>query len=248
MSFLTIDDVTYSYTASERIVENVHWEIAEGEFHSLVGKSGCGKTTLLKIAAGLLQPDKGAVYLKERKVAKPSEKMGFVFQSPTLLEWKSIVDNVLLPVTLKKKATKEDKKRAEALLELMGLSAYKTRFPSELSGGQQSRAAIARALILEPAMLFLDEPFAALDAITREELQDDLLHLCQMQKTSVLFITHDITEAIYLSHRVAIMEEGRIVYKLAVNLPEARTAGMRYTPAFNELCVQVRGMMSGSAV
>ena len=248
MSFLTIDHVTYSYTENKPIVEDANWEIHEGEFHSLVGKSGCGKTTLLKIAAGLLQPDQGAVYLKENKVLEPSEKIGFVFQSPTLLEWKSVVDNVLLPVSLKRKVTKEDRKRAEFLLERMGLSQFRNHSSTELSGGQQSRVAIARALILEPSMLFLDEPFAALDAITREELQDDLLYICQMQKTTVLFITHDITEAIYLSDRVAIMEEGHIVYNLAVNLPGLRTAGMRYAPAFNELCLQVRQIMRGNAI
>lgn len=248
MSFLTIDHVTYSYTKNKPIVEDANWEIHEGEFHSLVGKSGCGKTTLLKIAAGLLQPDQGTVYLQESKVLEPSEKIGFVFQSPTLLEWKSVIDNVLLPVSLKRKVTKEDRRRAEFLLERMGLSQFKNHFSTELSGGQQSRVAIARALILEPSMLFLDEPFAALDAITKEELQDDLLYICQMQKTSVLFITHDITEAIYLSDRVAIMEEGHIVYNLVVTLPGLRTAGMRYAPAFNDLCLQVRQVMRGNAI
>lgn len=248
MSFLTIDHVTYGYNPMKQIIEDIEWTIDEGEFHSLVGKSGCGKTTLLKLAAGILQPDQGVVYFKGTKVKKPSAETGFVFQSPTLLEWKSVIDNVLLPVSLKRKPGKEERERAEILLEMMGLSGFLSHYPSQLSGGQQSRAAIARALILEPAMLFMDEPFAALDAITREELQDDLLRICRMKKTSVLFITHDITEAVYLSNRVAVMEEGRIVSNLEVCLPESRQGGVRYTPAFNELCLQVRQMMDRQAV
>jgi NitT/TauT family transport system ATP-binding protein len=248
VSFLTIDHVTYGYKQTEQIIKDIEWTIDEGEFHSLVGKSGCGKTTLLKMAAGILQPDGGMICLKGTKVDKPSAEAGFVFQSPTLLEWKSVIENVLLPVSLRRKPRKEERERAETLLEMMGLSGFLNHYPSQLSGGQQSRTAIARALILEPAMLFMDEPFAALDAITREELQDDLLRICRMKKTSVLFITHDITEAVYLSDWVAVMEEGRIVSDLEVCLPESRQGSVRYTPAFNELCLQVRQMMSGQTV
>lgn len=248
MSFLRIDHVTYSYEENKRIVSNVEWSIEKGEFHSLVGKSGCGKTTLLKVAAGLLRPDEGAVYLQNAKVEKPANEAGFVFQSPTLLEWKTVIDNVLLPVSLKRRPTKEQRKHAETLLEMMGLSKFYHSFPNELSGGQQSRVAIARALILEPAMLFLDEPFAALDAITREELQNDLLRICRMKQTTVLFITHDLTEAVYLSDRVAVMEAGRITHHLTVDLPKSRPDGIRYTPAFNELCWKIRQMMRVEAV
>ena len=203
---------------------------------------------MLKLAAGILQPDQGMIYLKGTKVDKPSAETGFVFQSPTLLDWKSVIDNVLLPVSLRRKPGKNDRERAETLLDMMGLSGFLNHYPAQLSGGQQSRAAIARALILEPAMLFMDEPFAALDAITREELQDDLLRICRMKKTSVLFITHDITEAVYLSDRVAVMEQGRIVKDLEVGLQKARQEGVRYTPDFNELCLQVRRVMSGQTI
>src|SRR3954464_8921686 len=172
MSFLTIEDVTYSYQGKNPVLHQVNWEIKQGEFHCLLGKSGCGKTTLLKLAAGLLQSDEGNIMLQGNEVVKPSAQCGFVFQSPNLLEWKTVIENVLLPITLKRKITKEDRNQALELLELVGLGSYGDRYPLQLSGGEQSRVAIARALIQRPSLLFLDEPFAALDAITREELQD----------------------------------------------------------------------------
>jgi NitT/TauT family transport system ATP-binding protein len=245
MSFLVIDGVTYSYEDKKMIIKDTTWEIKEGEFHSLLGRSGCGKTTLLKIASGLLHPDKGTVYLGKEEVLKPSPEVGFVFQAPTLLEWKTVIDNVLLPITLKRKPTNEEHDRAEALLNVMKLGDYFQHYPTELSGGQQSRVAIARALIKNPSMLFLDEPFAALDAITREELQDDLLTLCQNQMITVLFITHDISEAVYLSNKVAVMIEGQIAYDLDVTLPMPRKIENRYSSMFNELCLKVREVMNG---
>jgi len=248
MSFLTIEDVSYSYQGKKPVINEVNWEMEKGEFHCLLGKSGCGKTTLLKLAAGLLQSDKGRIILQGSEVVKPSPECGFVFQSPTLLEWKSVIDNVLLPVTLKRKRTKEDWNQAMELLEIVGLSAYHDRYPSELSGGQQSRVAIARALVQKPSLLFLDEPFAALDAITREELQDDLLRMCSIQNTTVLFITHDLSEAVYLADVVAVMEKGEIVYQSKVELERPRTMKMRYDPYFNELCFTLRQVMGGERV
>ena len=137
--------------------------------------------------------------------------------------------------------------RAAQLLDLMGLSSYREHYPRQLSGGQQSRVAIARALILEPAILLMDEPFAALDAITREELQNDLLGLCRARKTTVFFVTHDITEAVYLADRVAVMEGGRICKDVAVDLPQPRGAELRYSPRFNEICAQLRHAMNGAS-
>jgi len=245
MSFLKMDNVTYSYENEKTIINQTTLEIKKGEFHSLLGRSGCGKTTLLKIASGLLQPNKGAVYLGNKKIIKPSAEIGFVFQAPTLLEWKTVIDNVLLPISLKRKPTKQDRERAATLLRMMRLPDYDHYYPSELSGGQQSRVAIARALIHHPSMLFLDEPFAALDAITREDLQDDLLALCQDQKMTVLFITHDIAEAVYLSDHVAVMESGEITFELTVSLPKPRKASDRYSFLFNEHCLKVRNAMNG---
>ncbi|MHA1108335.1 MAG: ABC transporter ATP-binding protein, partial [Alphaproteobacteria bacterium] len=160
-----------------------------------------------------------------------------------LLEWRNVVDNVLLPISLKRKPRPRDRESAAELLALVGLSDYAMRYPQELSGGQQSRVAIARALITEPAVLLLDEPFAALDALTREELQIDLLELCRLRKTTVLFVTHDIAEAIYLADRVAVMEKGRFRHALTIDLPRPRASDVRYSPRFNELCLEVRQAM-----
>lgn len=245
MSFLALHNVTYKYQGTNPVMDKINWEIQEQAFHCLLGKSGCGKTTLLKLAAGLLPSQTGAVYLQGKEVLKPSPQAGFVFQSPTLLEWKSVMDNVLLPISLKRKLTGEDKEYAMSLLKLVGIDAHSEKYPTQLSGGQQSRVAIARALIQKPSMLFLDEPFAALDAITREELQDDFLKLCHMQQITVLFITHDIAEAVYLSDHIAVMAAGQITYELTVPLPKPRTMEMRYEPSFNKLCLQVRQAMEG---
>ena len=237
--------VSYSFPAYPRVVNQVDWQIARGEVHSLVGRSGCGKTTLLKLAAGLLLPDAGTVTVDGQALRKPGSQLGFVFQAPTLLEWKTVLDNVLLPVTLQRKPLPADRARADELLALMGLSGLGRRFPTELSGGQQSRVAIARALLLAPSLLLLDEPFAALDAITREELQDDFLRICRLAQTTVFFVTHDISEAVYLADRVAVMADGKITDDLAVNLPWPRGRELRYGAPFNAVCAQVRRAMDG---
>ena len=169
--------------------------------------------------------------------------MGFVFQSPTLLDWLSVLDNVLLPITLHRAARREDEAHALDLLARMGLSALAQQRPPQLSGGQQSRVAIARALVTRPRLLLMDEPFAALDAITREELQNDLLAVCQAQGSSVLFVTHDMAEAVYLADRVAVMAQGKLNGAVQVDLPRPRQTGMRYTPRFNALCAELRAMM-----
>ncbi|MDR3452476.1 MAG: ABC transporter ATP-binding protein [Rhodoferax sp.] len=243
MSFLDMHHVSYTYRGQMKVVHQVDWNIERGEFHCLVGRSGCGKTTLLKLAAGLLLPDFGSITLDGKSLLKPGSQLGFVFQSPTLLEWHKVIDNVLLPISLQRKPLTQDRARAEKLLELMGLSDCCARYPTELSGGQQSRVAIARALILEPALLLLDEPFAALDAITREELQDDFLKICRLGQTTVFFVTHDIGEAVYLADRVAVMAQGQISEDLPVDLPRPRRRDVRYGAQFNALCSQVRQAM-----
>jgi len=247
MSFVSIDRASYEVQPGLSIVDRIDWTIGRGEFHCLVGRSGCGKTTLLKLAAGLLQPTDGAVRIQGSPVREPSAEVGFVFQTPTLLEWRTVIDNVLLPVSLKHRPQPQDRRRAEELLDLVALPGFSGRFPRELSGGQQSRVAIARALITEPALLLLDEPFAALDAITREELQDDLLRLCGLRGTTVLFVTHDIAEAIYLADRVAVMEGGRLHHALPVDLPRPRGRDVRYSPRFSALCRELRQAMDGGA-
>ncbi|MEE2954522.1 MAG: ABC transporter ATP-binding protein [Pseudomonadota bacterium] len=247
MGFLSIKEASFGYKREETVVNRVSWAIQRGEFHCLVGRSGCGKTTLLKVAAGLLQPTSGSIFIKGQRVPEPSADVGFVFQAPNLLEWLSVIDNILLPISIKLKPRVDHRKYAMELLDLVGLSAFYNRHPRELSGGQQSRVAIARALITKPEALLLDEPFAAIDAITREELQEDLLQVCGLRKTTVLFVTHDITEAVYLADRVAVMDEGRLKHSLKVNFERPREKNLRYSAHFNELCLLVRQAMDEEA-
>jgi NitT/TauT family transport system ATP-binding protein len=248
--FLELAAVRYAYSGRDDValdvVKSVSLHIAPGDFHCLIGRSGCGKTTLLKLAAGLLQTQAGAVTLQEKPVTAPNPDMGFVFQTPTLLDWLTVLDNVLLPIALHGKVDAAQREKALQLLDLLGLNNLQSRYPQQLSGGQQSRVAIARALITAPPMLFMDEPFASLDAITRSELQQDLLTLCQGQGTSVLFITHDIAEAVYLADHVSVMQSGTICHQLTVDLPHPRQPALRYTADFNACCAELRQAMDGS--
>ena len=247
MDFVSLQKVTHTYRDAngkpELIVDGFDWVIGEGEFHCLVGRSGCGKTTLLKLVAGLLQPDSGSIALQGQALRDPGEQVGFVLQRPTLLEWLTVAENILLPISLKRKPGPADRDKLESLLALVGLSGLADRNATQLSGGQQSRVAIARALILEPPVLLLDEPFAALDAITREELQDDLLKLFRSRNTTVLFVTHDIREAVYLADRVAVMDRGQLIRDLTIPLPRPRDGEIRYSQRFNDLCADVRHAM-----
>ena len=243
--FLDMRQVSYTFPGWPPVVQRVDWDITAGEFHCLVGRSGCGKTTLLKLAAGLLVPDVGTVQLQGQPLREPGPHIGFVFQQPTLLDWLSVRDNVLLPLSLQRKPTAEDVARADSLLAQLGLGAHTQHRPRQLSGGQQSRVAIARALLPEPPILLMDEPFAALDAITREELQDALPAVCRARGTSVFFVTHDIAEAVYLADRVAVMDAGRIRHDIRVELPRPRGQDVRYSAAFNAICAELRHAMDG---
>lgn len=245
MSFLELSQVSYNYAQNWRVADRVGLGVPRGQFHCLVGRSGCGKTTLLKLAAGLIKPDQGHINLDGKPLVKPGNRTGFVFQSPNLLEWKNVLENVLLPVSLQRRPNAKDFAQAKSLLKQVGLTDMMGRFPGELSGGQQSRTALARALILSPALLLLDEPFAALDAITREELQDDLLRICNLEQTTVLFVTHDIHEAVYLADQVAVMARGAIAQQLVIDLPRPRSKELRYGPVFNSICSRVRAALDG---
>jgi NitT/TauT family transport system ATP-binding protein len=246
MHFLQLDALRFTYPDRGEVVRDVCLQLVQGEIHALIGRSGCGKTTVLKLAAGLLTPQQGQIQLKGQTVQQPTPDMGFVFQSPTLLHWLNVLDNVLLPLSLHGPVTQDCRAYGEQLLNQMGLSALRDDKPPQLSGGQQSRVAIARALITRPAVLFMDEPFAALDAITRDELHRDFLALCQTHGTAVLFVTHDMSEAVYLADRVSLMHAGRIETSLHIDLPRPRHSAMRYTPAFNALCEQLRHAMDAT--
>lgn len=241
--FVELDAVSFAYPGRAYAVRSVNLQIAQGTFHSLIGRSGCGKTTVLKLAAGLLGPQSGQVLLQGQRVKKPSYAMGFVFQAPTLLDWLDVLGNVLLPLSLHGRVSNAQSAKALELLAQLGLTELQRRFPQQLSGGQQSRVAIARALVTSPPLLFMDEPFAALDAITRSELQRDLITLFRQQGVSVLFVTHDIGEAVYLSDQVSVMHAGELVHQMPVDLPYPRDSALRYTPEFNDRCARLAQAM-----
>lgn len=245
-SFLSIASVSFAYPGDAPILDRVSLSLTRGAFHCLVGRSGCGKTTLLKLAAGLLRPDAGRVCMTGQPLTGPSRQAGFVFQTPSLLEWRTVLDNVLLPVSLHRRVKPLDRARATDLLAGMGLAEHAPRYPGQLSGGQQSRVALARALVTEPSALLMDEPFAALDAITREELQNDLLRLTRARGTTVLFVTHDIAEAVYLARHVSVMENGRITHDLAIDLPDTHGDEKRYHPDFTATCSRIKAALARS--
>lgn len=246
-NLLRLRDVSFSYSDGIETLHNNHLDLAPGEFHCLIGRSGCGKTSLLKLAAGLLSPTRGQVLWNNHSLVAPQSDMGFVFQRPTLLEWKTVLDNVLLPIILHRKIKTKDTEEAKKILQRLGLGNEYFKKPPELSGGQQSRVAIARALITSPRILFMDEPFASLDAITREELQHDLMGICAQHKTSILFVTHDIGEAVYLGNKVSVMAKGTIHHVLTIDLPQPRENAIRHTPEFNHFCASLRHVMEKAA-
>ena len=217
--------------------------IEPGAFFSIVGESGCGKTTLLRLVAGLEQPSSGQVVVNGQMVTGPRTGVGIAFQTPALLSWRSALENVLLPVEAAgERVSPETRQRALSLMARAGLAEAVDKRPHELSGGMQSRVALARALLREPSLLLLDEPFAALDVLTRERMGLALLDLWSDSNATAIFVTHDIAEAVFLSDRVAVMgsRPGRLRQTFDVPLSRPRALETRYDPAFIDLCRQVR--------
>jgi NitT/TauT family transport system ATP-binding protein len=244
---LRLEDVCFSYSDGVDTVHNINLDLLPGEFHCLIGRSGCGKTSLLKLAAGLLLPTRGHVLWHNTALDAPQHDMGFVFQRPTLLAWLDVLDNVLLPIALHRKIEASDVHHAKDVLDRIGLGNRSHAKPAELSGGQQSRVAIARALITRPRILFMDEPFASLDAITREELQHDVMGICAQNNTTILFVTHDIGEAVFLGDQVSVMDKGAIHLTLKIDLPKPRRNDIRHSPEFNHASANLRYAMETAA-
>ncbi len=226
-------------------LDGVDLEVRSGELFGVVGESGCGKTSLLRLVAGLLEPTTGVVELDGRPVRGASPDVGIVFQRPVLPEWRSVLDNVLLPIEIAGTTRDEHIGRARALLRDLGLAGFEDRRPRALSGGMQQRAAMARALLTRPRVLLLDEPFGALDAITREALQAELPRVWDESGATALLVTHDIAEAVFLADRVALMtpRPGRVARVFEVPLDRPRTPEHRYDPDFIGLCREIRQAM-----
>ncbi|MBX9828522.1 MAG: ABC transporter ATP-binding protein [Xanthobacteraceae bacterium] len=250
--FVTLDGVSHAYGAATNApaVEGLSLEIAEGEFAAVVGPSGCGKSTLMKLATGLQFPFKGTVKVAGEQVSKPVKIAGMAFQAPTLLPWRTTLENLLLPLEIVEPHRSEIRRkrheyaaRAENLLTSVGLRGQGEKYPWELSGGMQQRTSLCRALIHEPQLLMLDEPFGALDAFTREELWCVIRDLHAARKITVCLVTHDLREAVFLADRVFVMSArpGRILVEKKIEIPRPRDLEVTFTQGFQDIVHELRG-------
>ncbi len=253
--FVDFSDVWLAYNdellaKSQFAVEAINLKVKQGEFIAIVGPSGCGKSTFMKLTTGLKMPSMGRIRVDGQPVTGPLKISGMAFQAPSLLPWRTTLDNVLLPLeivephrSLLKKNRKQYEERARNLLATVGLAGYEKKFPWELSGGMQQRASICRALIHEPKMLLLDEPFGALDAFTREELWCTLRDLHAAQKFNVILVTHDLRESVFLADTVYVMSKGpgRFIVQREIDLPRPRELDVTYSPEFTNIVHELRG-------
>jgi NitT/TauT family transport system ATP-binding protein len=227
------------------VLKLINFSVRDGQFVSLLGPSGCGKSTLLMLLAGLERASEGSVRIDGKVTREPYERAGIAFQDPTLMPWRSALDNVLFPVVMKGQSAIKYIDRARQLLEQVGLSEASQRRPRQLSGGMRQRVALCRALINDPMILFLDEPFSALDAITRDEMNQVLLDLWDRHRRTALFVTHSIREAALLSDRILVMsaQPGTIIADIRVDFPRPRDFSITSSPTFNALCDRLRALV-----
>lgn len=248
-----IDDVSVVFNTKRGAVHAVNdatIDIAKGEFVSIAGPSGCGKSTLLKVIAGLTAPTKGRVTLRGSEVKGPRPDIGYVFQRAALLEWRNVRGNIMIQAEMRGMDKKKANERADLLIEMTGLSGFEKAHPHELSGGMQQRVSLCRALLHEPDILLMDEPFGALDALTREKMNVELHRIWRETGTTVLLVTHSVAEAVYLANRVVVMSPrpGRILEVLDVDLPNDREYGPTMeTPEFNRVASRVRDLLGSPA-
>jgi len=242
---ITVEDVAKIYRTRDGDVESLKplsFDIAEGEFMAIVGPSGCGKSTLLKMIGGLLPVSRGRISVSGRDVRGPPDDVGFVFQSPVLLAWRTVLANVMLQIEMRRLPRDRYLPKARALLGMVGLQDFERKLPWQLSGGMQQRASICRALVHDPAVLLMDEPFGALDAMTRERMNLELQRIWAETRKTVLFITHSIPEAVFLADRVLVMTErpGSIAAIYDVPLPRPRSLTVMGDPVFGALTQRIR--------
>jgi NitT/TauT family transport system ATP-binding protein len=246
-----LSGVSKNYGGQVVALESVDLTLREGEFHSVIGSSGCGKSTLLKIMAGLTPPSRGRVMLAGTPVLGARPDIGMMFQQATLFPWRTTLQNILLPIEVRegRAAAEAASGRATELLELVGLKGFEAVYPSQLSGGMAQRAAICRMLISQPNVLLLDEPFSALDEITRDFMNMELQRICRERNASAFLVTHSIAEAVILSDIVHVMSArpGRVVRSIAIDLPRPRTLDMVTLPAFGAHVSEIRGLLDKGA-
>ena len=245
MNKIQIENLSKIYASRDGNVtalDNISLAIKPNEFVTLVGPSGCGKSTLLKLIGALIRPSRGVLLRDGREFDQPTHDVGIVFQEAVLLQWRNVIDNVLLPAEILGLDRRKSRARAMELLCLVGLGGFEKRYPRELSGGMQQRVSICRALIHNPSVLLMDEPFAALDALTREELGFELMRIWAADKKTVIFVTHNISEAILLADRVVAMSPrpGRIARVIEIDLVRPRTIAMEFSERFKTYSEQVR--------
>src|SRR5512133_1599649 len=229
-------------------IRQLSFDVADGEFLSLLGPSGCGKSTLLMMIAGLIDPTAGEIRIKDAKVAGPRREVGVVFQSPVLLPWRTVLQNVLFPIELLKLPRRQYEARAMDLLRMAKIDEFSGLLPRQLSGGMRQRVAICRALVHDPSILLLDEPFSAVDAITRDEMAVELQRIWQANRKTVIFVTHSIREAAFLSDRVVVMgrRPATIIDELAIELPRPRAIAVTEDETFNRLVRHLRKAIEAS--
>ncbi|HCB99856.1 MAG TPA: sulfonate ABC transporter ATP-binding protein [Ruminococcaceae bacterium] len=250
---IQVKDVSMAYTGKNgepiSALKNINLDIKEEEFISLLGPSGCGKTTLLRLIADLLQPTTGTVSIlgKSPRETRLARKFGIVFQSPVLYDWRSVRRNICMPMEIMGIPRKTRTSRINEVLDLVGLRNFGTKYPFELSGGMQQRVGIARALALKPEILLMDEPFSALDEFTREKLNEDLLKIWSQTKKTIIFVTHNIPESVFLSDRVVVLSPhpGRVSAVVDIDLPRPRSASLREEPVFYEYVAKIRKSFEG---
>jgi len=238
-AMIRIENLGKTFTTADGVVialENIDIAIEEGQFVSIVGPSGCGKSTLLMCVAGLIEASAGSVTLANTRVTGPFTQVGIVFQEALLLDWRTVLGNVLFQIEMRGLDPKAYESRARELLDRVGLGGFERKSPFELSGGMRQRVAICRALIHDPPLLLMDEPFGALDTLTRDQMNVDLLRLCAETGKTALFVTHSIAEAVFLSNRVLVMtpRPGRVIADLPIAFAGARRLSLRTTPQFAE--------------
>jgi NitT/TauT family transport system ATP-binding protein len=247
---LEFDRITMRYTTQARrqivALEEFSAVVHRDEFVAMVGPSGCGKSTLLKIAARVIDGTEGEVRLEGQPLMRPTSRIGMVFQQPILLPWRTVLDNVLFPIDMMGRSVRDSESVARNLLELVGLAGFEGAMPGELSGGMQQRVAICRALVYDPSVLLMDEPFAALDALTREELGMELLRIWNERRKTILFVTHSIPEAILLADRVFVMtaRPGRIAACIPIALPRPRHLDMVSTHEYARYAEEIRNLIA----